>query len=62
MSSGERNRKRPNQKACLLGLRERDVAPLINRRTVWKVRPERVKAPYPKLMAGLANSQVPRDT
>ena len=35
---------------------------LIGRRTVWKVRPERVKAPYPKPMASLANSQVPRDT
>ena len=35
---------------------------LIGRRTVWKVRPERVKAPYSKPMASLANSQVPRDT
>ena len=62
VSSGERKRKRPNRKACFPGLRERDTARFIERGTVWKVRPQRVKAPYPKSMIGPANSQVPRDT
>ena len=46
-SSGERNGKSPNQRACMLGLRTAYVNRIVSG-TVWEVRPERVKAPYTK--------------
>ncbi len=61
-SSGERKRKSPNHGACPMGLRDRAVARRMDRGRIWKDPPQRVTAPYPKSMHGLAVSQVGRDT
>ena len=47
VSSGERKRISPNQGACSLGLRAPIIKGMVSR-TVWKVRPQKVKVPYAK--------------